>query len=88
MNAATQKDNHVIWLSIGRVTKEVDERWAANERWPAAEFHPERWLSEQGQEAGQWMPFGGGVRVCPGMHLALAEMKVGFPANPRLFCRF
>ena len=49
----------------------------------AAEFDPERWLSNGGsatQAASSAkrvvMPFGAGPRICPGRYLALAEMKM------------
>jgi hypothetical protein len=38
--------------------------------------YDERWLSEQGQKTGAFMPFGGGLRLCVGYILAQAEMKV------------
>lgn len=49
----------------------------------AAQFQPERWL-QQGQAGGAGdainkhvsMPFGAGVRTCPGRYLALLEIKI------------
>lgn len=38
------------------------------------EFRPERFL-EQPPEPSAWMPWGGGSRRCPGLHLAMLEMK-------------
>jgi cytochrome P450 len=44
----------------------------------AADFHPERWLagSEQAINKHVSMPFGAGVRTCPGRYLALLEIKL------------
>jgi cytochrome P450 len=39
------------------------------------EFRPERFLGCQPQ-AHVWMPWGGGRKRCPGLHLAMLEMKV------------
>jgi cytochrome P450 len=56
----------------------VDERFVPR----AAEFVPERWLTEggPGQQANAAkrisMPFGAGPRICPGRYLALLEMKM------------
>jgi len=41
----------------------------------AAEFHPERFL-ERKYSPYEWLPFGGGNRICLGMSFALFEMKV------------
>ena len=45
---------------------------------------PRRWLSEEGQKTGSWLPFGGGPRMCLGYLLATAEIKVchSFPLPP------
>lgn len=63
-------------LSIG-YSMIHDERWAG-ETGPAAplSFCPERWLSEEGQKTGAWIPFGSGARMCLGYLLATAELKV------------
>jgi hypothetical protein len=54
-----------------------DERWALETGEAGMHsFHPERWLSEEGQKTGAWMPFGGGARMCLGYLLATAELKV------------
>ncbi|NVM75495.1 cytochrome P450 [Duganella sp. SG902] len=44
----------------------------------AADFKPERWLagSEQAINKHVSMPFGAGVRTCPGRYLALLEIKL------------
>jgi cytochrome P450 len=44
----------------------------------AADFKPERWLagSEQPVNKHVSMPFGAGVRTCPGRYLALLEIKL------------
>jgi cytochrome P450 len=41
----------------------------------AADFRPERWL-EQSIDKHVSMPFGAGVRTCPGRYLALLEIKL------------
>ncbi len=57
----------------------------------AAAFAPERWLApEDGDGAGGFdrrvaLPFGAGLRTCPGRYLALLEMKV---AMAMLLARF
>ena len=43
------------------------------------QFDPDRWLKTNGgtpamKEA--WMPFSRGSRMCPGIHLAMMELKV------------
>ena len=45
----------------------------------AHKFQPERWLAEGGHEANNKraaMPFGAGLRTCPGRYLALLEIKI------------
>jgi len=44
----------------------------------AADFRPERWLADGGQPVNKHvsMPFGAGVRTCPGRYLALLEIKL------------
>jgi cytochrome P450 len=44
----------------------------------AADFHPERWLAGAAQPMNKQvsMPFGAGVRTCPGRYLALLEIKL------------
>jgi len=60
----------------------------------AAEFLPERWLSEPGQEqddpSRKLLPFGAGPRFCPGRYLATTEIRMvvsmlarGFTLAPR-----
>ena len=42
-------------------------------------FNPDRWLTtssdKKKRNKNAFMQFGGGIRVCPGKNLALAEMK-------------
>lgn len=49
-----------------------DARWAEDS---PGSFRPERWLRDEGQKAGAWVPFGGGPRLCLGQQLAWVEMK-------------
>lgn len=35
-----------------------------------------RWLTEEGQKVGAYLPFGAGARMCPGYHFAQLEIKV------------
>jgi cytochrome P450 len=44
----------------------------------AADFHPERWLAGAAKPMNKQvsMPFGAGVRTCPGRYLALLEIKL------------
>jgi len=44
----------------------------------AADFYPERWLAGAAQPMNKQvsMPFGAGVRTCPGRYLALLEIKL------------
>lgn len=39
-------------------------------------FRPERFLDGEGPSGYEWLPFGGGVRRCPGASLAQMEMRV------------
>jgi cytochrome P450 len=53
--------------------------WLAMRRedlWPdAAAFRPERWLDGAPPDPMSWIPFGGGVRRCPGAPFAEMEMR-------------
>jgi len=44
----------------------------------AQAFQPERWLAEGGEANNKRasMPFGAGLRTCPGRYLALLEIKI------------
>lgn len=48
-----------------------EEIWSPD----AAEFNPDRWLTEEKRHPLAWMPFGGGPRMCVGMRLAYLEEK-------------
>lgn len=39
----------------------------------AREFRPDRWLDEGLRPGWNYLPFGGGPRVCPGQQFALVE---------------
>jgi cytochrome P450 len=64
-----------VQLMVGRTTTTIPE-WMDT----VDQFMPERWLNAQGalakQEPPGFMPFGEGPRICLGMLLAKAEMKV------------
>ena len=65
-----------IFLSLGHALK-YDTRWAGETgKLAPDQFNPERWLSEEGQKTGAFLPFGSGQRMCVGYLLAQAEMKV------------
>ena len=65
-----------MFLSLGHTLK-YDARWAGHEgKLAPDQFNPERWLSEEGQKVGAFLPFGTGLRMCVGYLLAQAEMKV------------
>ncbi|CAK0785282.1 hypothetical protein CVIRNUC_008488 [Coccomyxa viridis] len=65
-----------IFLNLGHSLK-YDERWAGETgRLSPHCFCPERWLSEEGQKTGAFLPFGAGLRMCIGFLLAQTEMKV------------
>lgn len=62
----------LVWCVMRRDS--VDERYFPN----AGEFQPDRWL-QQGEGAVDKqisMPFGSGVRMCPGRYLAMLEIKI------------
>jgi len=58
----------------------LDDVWFAN----AAQFDPQRWFDDAVDKKAS-MPFGAGVRTCPGRYLALLEIKV---AMAMLLARF
>ena len=39
------------------------------------EFRPERFLGDRSPSTYTWLPWGGGRKRCPGLHLATLEMK-------------
>jgi cytochrome P450 len=62
----------LVWCVMRRDS--VDDQHFPN----AAHFEPERWL-RKGEEAADKrvsLPFGAGLRTCPGRYLALLEIKV------------
>ncbi|KAH7386429.1 putative benzoate 4-monooxygenase cytochrome P450 [Cadophora sp. MPI-SDFR-AT-0126] len=40
------------------------------------QFKPERWLEPTQEMKDAWMPFGGGSRICIGLHLAQSELSL------------
>lgn len=47
------------------------------QRWPSpTHFDPNRFLTSERANPFHFLPFGGGIRRCVGMHLALGEMRV------------
>jgi len=68
----------LVWYGIG-LTHALDPvtwREDGSHMDPVKGFQPERWLKEQTKPTTEYMPFGAGVRFCPGYNLALAEMKM------------
>jgi cytochrome P450 len=66
-----------IWLAMRR-----------QDLWPhASEFRPERWLEEAPPNPLSWIPFGGGVRRCPGAPFAEMEMREVLRAAANLTIR-
>eukprot|EP00884_Botryococcus_braunii_P003313 jgi/Botrbrau1/12983/Bobra.384_1s0008.1 len=66
----------VVNLGLGAIMQ-LDPRWAEEVGEAAPDnFYPERWLTEAGKKAGSFIPFGLGVRLCPGWRLAMLELKV------------
>jgi hypothetical protein len=65
--------------ALSRQVMAEDPRWKDQSGDLAPErFCPERWLDPAVIEsgAGSWIPWGGGARMCLGMNLAMAQMKV------------
>lgn len=52
-----------MFLAIGLVMKDYDERWKGSQEFPLSEYRPERWLTQEGKTAGSWQPFGGGEYI-------------------------
>ena len=76
LNRALPLQGRQIFLNLGHTLK-YDERWAGEMgRLSPHCFCPERWLSDEGQKTGAFLPFGAGLRMCVGYLLAQAEMKV------------
>ena len=76
MYASGALQGRQIFLNLGHALK-YDNRWAEEKgQLSPQQFYPERWLSEEGQKTGAFMPFGGGLRLCVGYLLAQFEMKV------------
>jgi cytochrome P450 len=90
------RDVTVLGLHVAKGTRVFVNAWAVN-RDPAAwrapeEFRPERFLTEE--ESGevdfrgahlQFVPFGAGRRVCPGMQFALATIELALASLVRAF---
>ncbi len=60
----------LVWCVLRRDS--VDDSYLTN----AANFQPERWLSDAGAAKRVTMPFGSGPRICSGRFLALLEIKL------------
>ena len=60
------------------VTPAIPLLHADPECWPdSGVFRPERFRGEVGVAVpSEWMPFGGGLRMCIGQHLAVLELKI------------
>jgi len=76
----------LVWYGIG-LTHALDPvtwREDGSHMDPVKGFQPERWLKEQTKPTTEYMPFGAGVRFCPGYNLALAEMKIYLAVMARM----
>ncbi|KAK4221061.1 cytochrome P450 [Podospora fimiseda] len=75
-----------VQMSAGNVHKSPG--WWGED---ADEFKPERWLDPQNIKTAKtaWVPFGGGIHLCPGRNFAMAELAaivaifvLGFEVEP------
>eukprot|EP01031_Cornospumella_fuschlensis_P032386 gene32386-39164_t len=84
-NSLTVKQGDMIWVYLDGIM------WDEDIFHRAADFIPERWLSDH-TDAAQlskmdeaFLAFGSGPRVCPGMHLAVLEAVLAVASLVRAF---
>lgn len=66
-----------VFPALVTVAQRLQRRWHLAAAQGKA-FQPERWLAEGGEANNRRaaMPFGAGLRTCPGRYLALLEIKI------------
>ncbi|CAN6337553.1 unnamed protein product [Urochloa humidicola] len=89
------RDATVLGFHVARGTRVFVNAWAVGRdpaSWSAPEeFRPERFLAGSEEEVDflgahfQFVPFGAGRRVCPGMQFGLATVEVALASLVRLF---
>ncbi|CAG8558665.1 1975_t:CDS:2, partial [Paraglomus occultum] len=64
------KSGELIFISIAGI--QVNPK-----HWPdSKEFNPDRFLKQSDSMKNEFPMFGGGLRICPGRHLAMTSMKI------------
>ncbi|WVZ98618.1 hypothetical protein U9M48_044031 [Paspalum notatum var. saurae] len=86
------RDTAVLGFHVARGTRVLVNAWAVGRdpaSWSAPdEFRPERFLDSEVDLRGahfQFVPFGAGRRVCPGLQFGLATVELALASLVRLF---